>query len=56
MMTFCCRSYSLNDGISTSALREYARVMALLLWPKIHLRIPGWFGIASAVFARSAHA
>ena len=26
------------------ALREYARVMALLLWPKIHLGIP--FGIA----------
>ena len=22
MMAFCCRSYSLNDGISTSALRE----------------------------------
>src|ERR1035438_6029394 len=28
------RSNSLNDGISTSALREYARVMALLLWPR----------------------
>jgi hypothetical protein len=22
MMAFCCRSYSLNEGISTSALRE----------------------------------
>jgi hypothetical protein len=27
MMVFCCRSYSLNDGISTGALREYIRVL-----------------------------
>ena len=33
-MAFRCRSYSLNDGISTGALREYARVIALLLWPR----------------------
>jgi len=34
IMAFCCRSYSLNDGISTGALREYARVMARLLCPR----------------------
>jgi hypothetical protein len=32
MMAFCCRSYSLNEGISTGALREYARAIARLLW------------------------
>jgi hypothetical protein len=34
MMAFCCRSYSLKDGISTGALREYARAIARLLWPR----------------------
>jgi hypothetical protein len=34
MMAFCCRSYSLKDGISTGALREYARAIARLLCPR----------------------
>jgi len=38
MMAFCCRSYSLKDGISTGALREYARAIARLLCPRFTWR------------------
>jgi hypothetical protein len=31
MMAFCCRSYSLNDGISTGALQETADLFVGLL-------------------------